>query len=283
MKLLVTIGVDDPLLGSLKEVIDGRIVAYPNVPRMLSHGGQTYVASQTVMDHWLRPDGIIYYGYYFDQHVPAARKALALSDTPTFPDVRRTLAHDDRAVSLALAMAEDRPRGREKVSRGYMPEGERHGFTGRMVIKEGNSHCGEGVSLFAPKPDWSDGFKEGIVEPLFEGRSERILVIGHQYTHLRYESLDWRKNVGTTSVTEIVDEVTPDLVGRTSALVKNLGLKIAGVDFIINGDIARLLEVNTYPGLDLPVAQRAWLREAAFWWETVVANVPIKETVTHAP
>jgi glutathione synthase/RimK-type ligase-like ATP-grasp enzyme len=275
MRQLIVIGIEDPLLERLRGRIDANFTVYPNVPRILSHGGQTYVESARIMNHWLKPDGIIYHGYYFNDHVPAARRALALSDTPTFPDVRRTLPHDDRAVSLAMAMAADRPRKLDVVRRGFIPKGEDFGLKDRVVVKEGAVHCGEGVSLLdfreGGNGDVLRGTFEGIVEPFFEGRSERILIIGGHFYHLRYESEDWRKNVRTTKVLKLANDFTPDLIERTSALLQRLDLQIAGVDFLMHGDTAHLLEVNAYPGLDdVPEALDAWANAAYQWWATKV-------------
>jgi len=134
-----------------------------------------------------------------------------------------------------------------------------------MVIKEGNQHCGKGVAFLQSEVLST----ECIVEPFFEGRSERVLRIGKQVFRLRYESEDWRKNVnGSVRVlTPSEIDLNDTLNDRVSFMLNELGLDIAGVDFIIHGDTARLLEVNAYPGLDdAPEAQSFWLSYAVEWW-----------------
>ena len=107
-----------------------------------------------------------------------------------------------------------------------------------------------------------------------EGRSERILLVGERSWQLRYESADWRKNIGAT-----VTAVEPDahLVARARATCGRLGLIIAGVDYIVNEGGATLLEVNAYPGFDdVPEANDAFVELAAAWWGEVrmTAAVP---------
>lgn len=70
------------------------------------------------------------------------------------------------------------------------------------------------------------------------------------YWGIRYESPDWRKNVGGTAR---VDQsiLTWGLLDRTHTLCSRLGLDMAGVDYILRKDGPPvLLEVNAYPGLD---------------------------------
>jgi hypothetical protein len=273
-KQLVVIGLDDQVVDQLKETIsDDFIVSYPNVPRMKSHGGRVYVESPTISGRWLMPDGVVYYSYFFEQHVPAARRALALSNTPTYPDVRATLAHDDRAVSLALALLYDTL---PNLPRGFVPNGETLPG-GIFVVKEGNTHCGTGVGRFnfgdadgSGVPCRSPGSFEGIVEPFLEGSSERILVLPNSTYHLKYESDDWRKNVNTKRV--LAAPISGfALSDRAQGIVDGLNLDMAGVDFLVQPDgTAHLLEINAYPGLDdVPSAQIDFLADVELWWSNL--------------
>lgn len=276
-KQLVTIGLDDHIVEQLKETIPSFIVSYPNVPRIKSYGGRVHVESPTIPGRWLTPDGVVYYSYFFEPHVPAARRALALSNTPTYPDVRATLAHDDRAVSLALALLHDT---HPNMPRGFVPNGETLPG-GVFVVKEGNTHCGTGVDRFnfgdadgSGVLRRSPGSFEGIVEPFLEGSSERILVLPNSVYHLKYESNDWRKNVNTTKV-HVASLAGFEKSDRAKAIVDGLGLDMAGVDFIVQSDgTTHLLEVNAYPGLDdVPEAQTDFLADVEAWWKDEVLGV----------
>ncbi len=237
-------------------MLEARIVAYPAVPRLYSIDGRVRVESASVADKWLEPRGVVFYGY-FDDAAPA-RRALALASTPTFPDVGATLPLDDRAIALLLASRADVP----GPGRGYAPAGIALTMEDEHVLKWGHRHCGEDKARVAGRVDLAH---DSIVEPFVHGRSERILLVGEHAWHLRYESPDWRKNVGAT-VTTIEADVA--LVTRARRTARALGLAIAGIDYVVHDDgTATLLEVNAYPGLeDVPEAADAFVELLADWW-----------------
>ena len=217
--------------------------------------------SATVAGRWLQPRGVIYYGYFEDAGAP--RRALALSSIPTFPDVGATLLLDERPMALLLASRADET----SPARGFVPAGTDLNLQREQVVKWGNRHCGDdkarinGASRVAT---------DAIVEPFVAGRSERVLLIGDQLWHLRYESTDWRKNVAAT-VTTIEPE--PLLVARARRTAERLGLSVAGVDYIVNDGGATLLEVNAYPGFDdADGAPEAFVSLAAAWWRRVSSS-----------
>jgi hypothetical protein len=255
VELVVTIGVDADIVDQLRRALEARVVAYPAVPRLYSLEGQVFVESATVAGRWLQPRGVVYYGYFDD--AGAARRALALSATPTFPDVGATLPLDERAMALLLASRADDAR----PARGFVPAGTDLTLEREQVLKWGNRHCGEDKARTSGA---SRVATDAIVEPFVMGRSERVLLVGDRTWHLRYESADWRKNVAAT-VTKIEPE--PVLVARARRTADRLGLSVAGVDYIVNDAGATLLEVNAYPGFDdADGATEAFVALAAAWW-----------------
>jgi hypothetical protein len=259
VELLVTIGLDAAPAQSLRAAVDARVVAYPAVPRLYSVEGRTFVESASVAGRWLEPKAIVYYGY-FDDAGPA-RRALALSATPTFPDVGATLPLDERPMALLLASRSDEP----GPGRGYVPAGIEAKVAREQVLKWGSRHCGEDKERARETVKVEH---DAIVEPFVQGRSERILLVGERSWHLRYESADWRKNVAAT-----VTVVEPDerLLARARATSGRLGLTVAGVDYVVNDSGATLLEVNAYPGFDdAPEASDSFVALAAAWWGGVI-------------
>jgi hypothetical protein len=256
--LLVTIGLDPAFVDSLRQRLEARVVAYPAVPRVYSVDGQVRVESANVTGRWLEPSGVLFYGYFED--AGPARRALALGSTPTFPDIGATLPLDERAMALLLALrAEGRLSGR-----GFVPRGVAVTVEIEHVLKWGNRHCGEDKARVTGKVD---PVSDAIIEPFVAGMSVRLLIVGDKAWQLHYESKDWRKNVGATIT---VADVNPELLARARRTVDRLGLAIAGVDYVVTGTDAVLLEVNAYPGLeDLPDASEAFLGMAETWWNGV--------------
>ena len=292
--LIVTIGLDHELVAKIREKVPGvRFVEYDTAPpNSFSVNGKFRIESPRVMGKFLEPDGVLWYGYYEGAEQVEAKKALALSLTPSFPDVRVTLPHDSRVVSLALATRVEMMvfgrTGRDAATpHGFVPGtasfDARVDTGGPWVAKLSDRHCGEGKER-GDGPIF-DGTRGGIVEPYFEGASIRVLCFGIEphldgtinrpHWVLRYESEDWRKNV-RAKVTDVTADFLRDPQGRrvltrALALQDYLSLQVAGYDFIVpEGPDAtpRLLEVNAYPGLeDLPEAQEAFVRAAALWIE----------------
>ena len=255
MDLLVTIGLEAGLVEQLRGALEARLVAYPAVPRIYSLEGRLLVESATVAGRWLEPRGVVYYGYFDD--AGDARRALAVAATPTFPDVRATLPLDERAIALLLALRVDESESR----RGFVPRGVEVNLEREQVLKWGNRHCGDDKAR-AVGPTGIEN--AAVVEPFVEGSSERILLVGDHVWHLRYESTDWRKNVGAT-VTRI--EPNDELVARARRTAQRLGLDVAGVDYIVGAKGATLLEVNAYPGFDdVPGAAVAFVDLVKRWW-----------------
>jgi len=193
----------------------------PAVPRIYSLEGRVFVESPTVAGRWLEPRGVVYYGYFDD--AGEARRALALGTTPTFPDVRATLPLDERAMALLLALRVDEAGSR----RGFVPRGIEVRLEREHVLKWGNRHCGDDKARAVGPTAIQNA---AVVEPFVEGSSERILLVGDHAWHLRYESTDWRRNVGAT-VTRI--EPDEEFVDRARRTTRRLGLAVAGVDYVV--------------------------------------------------
>ena len=162
MRLLVTIGLDEPLAERLRDVLKACVVAYPAVPELYALDGRLRVASARVAGRWLDPDGVVFYSD--SDAAREARRALALADVPTFPNVRATLPLDDKVLALVAAVRAD---GRPAPRRGYLPAGTEIELAGERVLKWGDRHCGEGKARASGATRVTEGT---IVEPFLTGR-----------------------------------------------------------------------------------------------------------------
>lgn len=238
---------------------------YPMPPKGVEvREGNTYLPHPYVMGLTVVPDLIVWYSYFDD--VRDIRTALAISNTPTYPNIRTTLPWDDKMQGLVMALAIDSgtlPRGyilpRQRATRTLYPG----------VLKWGNNHCGEGKQLVEAEGLLADTVEAPaseplLVEPFVRGKSVRVLKVYHPsrpsfVCQLEYTSEDWRKNVNAT-VTQV--EPSPELVQRALNITRDL--QVAGVDFIVpdDGSEAHLLEVNCYPTLDYGVVDGLTTKEA---------------------
>jgi hypothetical protein len=256
---LISIGLEPNVVEAIKKEV-GHIVVHDTLPRMYSHIGQAFVESPSIYGKYLRPRGVLYYCYF--EEPGSVRRSLALSDTPTFPGVRRTIMHDDKALSLIAALDAEAKNGYPGIARGFtdeipvpLDEGE------TAVAKWGYWHCGEDKKLCEGEAIAPEA---AIIEPFIVGESHRVLVVGDSYWQLHYESEDWRKNVNSTIT--VLDVPDRDLALRAHKTAKELGLVVAGIDYIINDDGAFLLEVNAYPGLyQVQQAEEKFIELAVDW------------------
>lgn len=246
MDRIACIGLDPPYVDAVKAKSSGHVLVYDVPPRMYSHRGKLFAESPSVTGRMLTVDRVIWYSYFPGNPLAAeVRKAIALSDVPSFPDVRRTVQHDDRALSLIQASEVDPG---PKLSRGYVTKGTRCLFDALTVLKVGNDHCGDGKLLVegvVPESNVS-----GVVEPFIkDAESIRVLLVNGKSWILKYESADWRKNVNA-KVTQAASTTYFPLVARGRRIAEGLRLAIVGIDFIGSNEGWNLLEVNAYPGLD---------------------------------
>jgi hypothetical protein len=256
-----SIGLENHIVSELKSEL-GHIIPYDSLPSIYSIEGKTFVESLYTLDKYLKVSGVLYYCYFDNPGIQ--RRALALSSTPTFPDVRKTILHDDKAISLILAIDAD---PEPSLDRGFIIANKeiRLHTEEIKVAKSGDWHCGEGKSIYHDKINVS---APSVVEPFIKGESHRILIVGEEAWQLHYESTDWRKNVNSTISLVQLDN---SLANRAKITAKNLGLVICGVDYIINDDGAFLLEVNAYPELSVvKEAERGFVDLAVEWGKKIV-------------
>jgi hypothetical protein len=256
---LISIGLDNHIVETIKNEV-GHIVNYQYLPDIFSVNGDSFVHSQ-FGSHYLCPRGVLFYCYFDSPAIQ--RRALALSNTPTFPNVKSTILHDDKAISLISALSADPVKN--NLDRGFINKNTDIGITCQTVAKWGEWHCGQGKAVFnnvANVPEQS------ILEPFIEGESHRILIVGDSVWQIRYDSDDWRKNVN--SKITILKHADPELAVRSEKIAQNLGLSIVGIDYIINDHGAFLLEVNAYPGLDqIPEAEELFIDLAIKWAQNI--------------
>lgn len=257
MERIACIGLDPPFVDAVKAKATCLVAVYDVPPRMYSDQGKLYADRPTVSGRFWPIDRVIWYSYFPGDGLPrTVRKAIALSKVPSFPDVRRTILHDDRVNSLLLAEeADPEPR----MARGYLAKHARCNFEESRVLKVGDDHCGDGKRLI--EGALPEANESGVLEPFIKGESIRVLLVGKRAWSLKYESADWRKNVRAT-VTEIAPSEHPTLVPRSRTIHERLGMPCLGVDFIgSDAEGWHLLEVNAYPGLDDVVEAQETFRE----------------------
>lgn len=267
MPLIVTVGLDRDVQETLRIALEGktRLVHYDMVPATsYSTAGRFRIESQRRAGQMLEPDGIVWHGYFDDPSTHAVRCSIAVSRVPTFPDLRLALAHDSRAVSLALATRAEAELGVPPTPHGYVPAKAEAALQGLWVAKFGNRHCGQDKLRSDILHD-----ADAIVEPFFEGESIRVLFVGDAVWLLRYEAEGWIKNIGAT-VQEIPLD-TPQyarVLQRARGMHAGLGLWLAGYDFIVphNDAEPRFLEVNAYPSLTDAVAATAAFLDGVVEW-----------------
>lgn len=147
---IVAIGLEADVVAEIEKQTGHKILSFPTPPKIYAKEGKAYVLHPHVMYHYFAPDFVLWYGYFEDPTEPmrnatlrASRLALALSNTPTFPDVRTTLPWDDKMLSVVLALTVD------EVSppRGLFPPHIPVQSTPNTVLKWGNGHCGDGKQL----------------------------------------------------------------------------------------------------------------------------------------
>ncbi len=265
---LISIGLDHHIVESIKAEV-GHVIDYQYLPDIYSVNGVSYVQSQSGT-HYIRPCGILYY-CYFDSP-GCQRRSLALSDTPTFPDVRQTIHHDDKVLSLIAARTADAGLGYgfpgDDVPRGFASEEIHVSIETPLVAKWGQWHCGDGKKICDGNIDVPE---PSILEPFIKGESHRILIVGHSSWQIYYESDDWRKNVN--SKITILNKPDYKLVERALRIKEHLRLGVVGIDFIVNDTGSYLLEVNAYPGLDqVPEAEAEFIKYAVSWVKSVRAR-----------
>jgi hypothetical protein len=278
---------DEDLADAIRKEIrspEHKVLVYPTLPRAYTDMGVFKVEHPTMEGLWIEPEATLYYSYF--PNASGIRKALAFGRQPTWPSVRRTIIHDDKDLSLLKVGGADE----DEMPRGYIPKGLVPDYTDdtARVFKTGNEHCGEGKTLIRPPANkglTSKSVEEGglglmvtgyshiakedtLVEPFIEGESYRVLLIGKQAWVIRYESRDWRKNVGGTQT--LVEPTLEHNLMLTWArsMAAGSSLPVVGVDFVLDASGTKhFLELNCYPGIP-EEAKPAFVAEAVAWFNS---------------
>lgn len=256
MKRTAIIGLDRDLAEPIRIRVrspQNRVLIYDTVPKGYADGGTLFIEDPSIAGQYITPDVVIFYSYF--EGILGFRKAMAFSTTPTFPCVKHTILHDDKDLSLVLRACFSDLEPLE--GRGYVPARSIVKFPEERVIKVGNGHCGD------DKFKWPEDVcyvpnDDSLTEPFIVGESYRVLVIGDKTWALKYESADWRKNVGGTQT--LVSLPSAEKYYHHQA--HSLGLDVAGFDFIFKDGKVYDLEVNCYPGIP-EFAHEAFIEEAS--------------------
>jgi glutathione synthase/RimK-type ligase-like ATP-grasp enzyme len=117
-----------------------------------------------------------------------------------------------------------------------------------VVVKTGNSHRGQDKFLVKSCRDIPQWQGVATIEPFFEGKSVRVLVINNDYDSFEViNDSSWIKNTEGADILPF--EASKELVEHAFAVTKHFKLDIAGVDYIVNDDGFHFLEINQFPGL----------------------------------
>lgn len=256
---IVSIGLEDDVVAEIQKRSGHKILSFPTPPRIYAKEGKAYVIHPHIMDHYFAPDFVLWYGYFEDPSDPkrnaiirGSRLALAISNTPTFPEVRTTLPWDDKMLAVVLAITVD------EISppRGLFPPPNPVQSTPNTVLKWGNSHCGEGKQLLVTGQEESQAcVGDVLAEPFVEGRSYRILIVDNYLCQLEYKSADWRKNVQSSIKT--CETVNFNMALRAQEIASHYCLSVVGIDFVQadENEPPMLLEVNAYPSLEQDIRE----------------------------
>lgn len=251
---IVLIGLEDSAVEKIKARFKNEktFYVYPYMPKGYSNYGVFRVEHPYILDLFIKPDVVIFYSYF--ENSMGFRKAIALSEAPSFPDVKKTILHDDKDLSFMICNQFEYENDYVPIDTGvgYVPANIKVKLgNNNRVIKQGNAHCGEGKFLASGE---FESEKDSLVESFVEGDSYRVLLILDKAWIIKYESDDWRKNVGGTQTVKEFKEQDFDfginhIVNYSRQLSKKMGLDICGIDFVLNNNVARFLELNTYPGI----------------------------------
>lgn len=117
-----------------------------------------------------------------------------------------------------------------------------------FVLKVGTDHRGIGKYLIKSRQDWPDFKDLATVEPYFEGKSVRVLIIGDDIFGIEtVNNSSWIKNSPGGDMIEY--KLNDELIEHAIKVSKLFDLDVAGVDYIVNDDGFHFLEINQYPGL----------------------------------
>ncbi len=127
-----------------------------------------------------------------------------------------------------------------------------------FVLKTGQAHQGEGKHLIRTRDDLPESWEGwATIEPFFEGRSARILLIPrlgvgtgrHAFGIWNDNDSSWIKN-SAGGETSLWESPPKDLVEHATRVASAFNLEIAGVDYVVDKSGGwHFLEVNQYPGL----------------------------------
>lgn len=122
-----------------------------------------------------------------------------------------------------------------------------------VVVKIGNVHRGQNKFLVSSKDDLEslkDNWNESvIVEPFFEGRSVRALIVGDNIFGIEIKNdLNWIKNQCGADICRC--ELSSELIQHAKNVTNCFNLDISGVDYIVDeNNNFHFLEINQFPGL----------------------------------
>ncbi|PQO41610.1 hypothetical protein [Blastopirellula marina] len=238
-KRVCLIGLDEPQNRWFQSQIEGPVVTYETLPRMLVQDGQLFVEASSGFG--MTPIAkVVFHGIFEDDHDLIAGLALwggpCLPNAAAMMDCRLKLPCLVRALQFTQFGA---------PARGYASAGVECSSETKRVAKWGNWHCGENKRQFIG--GWRSE-ESAIVEPFLAGDAVRVVVIGDQFWQIKLEGDDWLKSIHHS--TAKLKEADPRLVSDTRRVAAGFGLEIAANDYIVTADgVPHLLEVNHIPNV----------------------------------
>lgn len=253
---LCLIGLDAPQIADLKARIDGPVVAYETLPRILVRDGNLFVEAASGFGV-IPVHRVVYHGIFEDDHDLIA--GLALWGGPCLPDARAMMDCRLKLPCLvrALAFTEFGP-----PARGFASAGVAYDTEVERVAKWGNWHCGENKERFTKSYVPAEA---AIVEPFLAGDAVRVVVIGDRHWQIRLEGDGWLKSIhhDTARIVPADDR----LVADTRRVAAGFGLAVAANDYMVTPDgRPHLLEVNHIPNVTrFPEIWEAYAECVAAW------------------
>ncbi|PQO48107.1 hypothetical protein [Blastopirellula marina] len=233
------IGFDPPQNDWFRARIDGPLVGYESLPRIIVHDGQLLVESLSGFA-MLPVAKVVFHGIFENDHDFVS--GVALWGGPCLPNA---VAMMDCRLKLPCLVRALRHSQFAAPPRGYASPGATYATDVPRVAKWGNWHCGENKQPF--DDDWQSP-ESAIVEPFFPGSAVRVVVIGDRFWQIEMHGHDWLKSIHHPAAAIVEPDMR--LVEDTQRVATGLGLEVAANDYMVSPDgVPHLLEVNHIPNV----------------------------------
>jgi len=261
-KTLGIIGLERELSNKIKTTFDGNVLVHDYLPKYVVNNGKLFLENSNGIGFKL-VDILIFHGIFEDDFDIIT--ALSFWGGPCFPNafgmMNCRLKH--QCLSRALKVTSF------GAPRGMVPEGIPLNAKTLTVSKWGNWHCGDNKHKFIGK--WKSS-SIAILEPYFEGKAIRVIIVGSQALQIKMDGENWLKSIHSPDANLM--ELDNELYLDTLKLKNHFGLDIIANDYIVSSDGNKyLLEVNHIPNVTrFKVLQEIYLEEVNRWVDGINQN-----------